>query len=142
MASATPRLRVEGACQELGRGEVVQRCLHLLAGGSADPDFLITLGGPAAMHLLNDGVPDQQAYWLRVWAARGLLWVGPGKDIGLLRTALNDDAWRVREMLCKVVARHRVGDLLDDVADLESDPIQRVRAAAARAAVSIVQAGA
>lgn len=142
MASATPRLRVEAACQELGGTEVVERCLHLLAGGCADPDFLITLGGPAAMHLLDHGAPDQQAYWLRVWAARGLLWAGPGGDIGLLRTGLNDDAWRVREMLCKVVARYRVGDLLDDVAGLESDPVQRVRAAAGRAVISIVQASA
>lgn len=74
------------------------------------------------------------------WAARGLLWAGPGRDSGLLGKALNDDAWRVREMLCKVVARYRVGDLLDDVAHLESDPTQRVRAAAAPATASIIQA--
>jgi HEAT repeat protein len=81
-----------------------------------------------------------QDYWLRVWAARGLLWAGPGDDIDALRSALADDSWRVREMTCKVVARHRVGDLLDDVVVLESDPVSRVRSAAVGAARRIVEA--
>ena len=49
--------------------------------------------------------------------------------------ALADDAWRVREMAAKVVARHRVGGALDAVAPLRDDPIPRVRAAAHRAVV-------
>ena len=49
--------------------------------------------------------------------------------------ALADDAWRVREMAAKVVARHRVGAALDAVAPLRDDPIPRVRAAAHRAVV-------
>jgi hypothetical protein len=113
----------------------------LLTGGTADQDFLITLGGPAAIRYLDDGQPDHQAYWLRVWGARGLLWAGPGDDTVALRDALRDDHWRVREMACKVVARHRVGDLLEFVADLETDPVKRVRTAASRAAVNIVESG-
>lgn len=85
-------------------------------------------------------MPAGQQYWLRVWAARGLLWAGPGDDIDVLRAALDDEHWRVREMTCKVVARHRVGGLLDDVAALAADPVPRVRAAAERAATSIVVA--
>ena len=133
----TPRLRVEGACADLGRSEVVRRCQVLLSGGTADPDFIMTLGGPAAVRYVDDGQPDHQAYWLRVWGARGLLWVGPGDD-DALRRALDDDHWRVRLMVCKVVARHRVGDLLDRVSALEVDPIERVRIAASRAAIRIV----
>ena len=110
----------------------------MLAGGTADPDFIITVGGPAAVRYLSDGQPDYQAYWLRVWGARGLLWAGPGKDTAVLQNALDDDHWRVRELACKVVARHRVGDLLHRVAALESDPIKRVRTAAGRAAAAIV----
>jgi HEAT repeat protein len=121
---------------------VIRRCLGLLAGGSDDPQFIVTLGGDHARQLLDDGVPPGQAYWLRVWAARGLLWAGPGDDVDVLRSALADDAWRVRELTCKVIARHRVGDLLDEVAGLESDPVARVRSAAARAAALIVEAGA
>lgn len=139
-SSATPRLRIERACQVLGRAEVVRRCLGLLTGGSVDPQFLLVLGGTPARHLLDAGIPPGQEYWVRVLPARGLLWAGPGSDFELLRTALGDDAWRVREMTCKVIARHRVGDLLEDVAALESDPVPRVRRAALRAATRIVEA--
>ena len=138
----TPRLRVEGACCRLGRPEVIRRCCALLAGGTADPDFIITLGGPAAVRHLDDGQPAHQAYWLRVWGARGLLWAGVADDTSILRNALHDDHWRVREMACKVVARHQVGDLLDSVSTLESDPMERVRAVATRAAAAIIEAGA
>lgn len=137
----TPQTRVEGACARLGRCEVVGRCTALLAGASTDPDFIITLGGPAAIRYLNDGQPVNQAHWLRVWAARGLLWAGPGDDISALRAALADDHWRVREMVCKIAARHRVGELLDDAAQLEeTDPVKRVRIASARAVMRILDA--
>jgi hypothetical protein len=137
----TPQTRVAGACASLGRAEVVRRCTALLAGGSSDPDFIITLGGPAAIRYLNDGQPESQAYWLRVWAARGLLWAGPGEDLAALRAGLDDDHWRVREMVCTITARHRVGELLGQAAHLEeADPIKRVRAAASRAVTRIVEA--
>jgi hypothetical protein len=139
---ATPRLRIEQACEGLGRSEVIRRCLALLAGGTADPQFILTLGGHPARRLLDDGIPLAQEYWLRAWAARGLLWAGPGDEPDVLRAALADPAWRVRELMCKVVARHRVGDVLEDVAALQSDPVPRVRAAAVRAATLIVEAGA
>ena len=93
------------------------------------------------MRYFDDGQPEHQEYWLRVWAVRGLLWAGPGDDPAVLHEALSDDHWRVREMACKVVARHCAGDLLDHVANLERDPVQRVRTAAARAVVSILEAG-
>ncbi|HZQ84288.1 MAG TPA: HEAT repeat domain-containing protein [Acidimicrobiales bacterium] len=121
---------------------MVRRCLGLLAGGSEDPQFILTLGGEPALRLLDEGMPAGQRYWVRVWAARGLLWAGPGDDIDVLRAALDDEHWRVREMTCKVAARHRLGDLLDDMAALASDPVPRVRSAAERAAASIVAAGA
>jgi HEAT repeat protein len=46
--------------------------------------------------------------------------------------ALHDDAWRVREMALKVVARHRLQTASEQVDALKSDPSARVRAAAAR----------
>ena len=91
------------------------------------------------MRLLADGLPEGQRYWLKVMAARGLLWAGPGENPDQLRPAFTDETWRVREMLCKVVARHRVDELLEEVVALESDPVPRVRSAATRAAVSIVR---
>jgi HEAT repeats len=83
-----------------------------------------------------------QLYWLRVWGARGLLWVWDDSALGALRFALEDDAWRVREMAVKVVARHRLGDALASVAALQEDPVPRVRAAASRAVTVLTAAGA
>ena len=140
--SDSPERRIEQACQRFGRPQVVRRCLSLLSGESGDPDFVVMLGGAHAMRLLDDGVPRGQAYWLRVWAARGLLWAGPGDDIDVLGVALDDESWRVREMTCKVAARHRVGELLEEISALRDDPVRRVRDAAARAALRIVETGA
>ena len=141
MAHATPRLRIEAACDRLGRDAVIERCLSLLAGGEEAPDFVVMLGGAPATRLLAEGVRPAQAYWLRVWAARGLLWAGLGDDPERVRVGFRDEAWRVREMACKVVARHGIDDLLDDVIGLEADPVPRVRAAATRAAVRVVADG-
>ena len=60
----------------------------------------------------------------------------------VIANATRDEAWRVREMAAKVIARHRVGDALDAVAALRADPVQRVRAAAARAVTRLTAAGA
>jgi HEAT repeat protein len=51
--------------------------------------------------------------------------------------ATEDDAWRVREMAAKVIAKHHVGEALDAVAGLRDDPVPRVRAAAHRAVVTL-----
>ena len=135
---ATPRMRVAAACERLGTEDVIDRCLNLLAGGEASPEFLITLGGTPARRLLAEGLPASQEYWLRVWAARGLLWAGPGSDVARLRVGLRDEAWRVREMTCKVIARHRVDELLEGVERLETDSNSRVQEAAKRAARRIM----
>jgi hypothetical protein len=139
MTTAPPRLRVEAACQQVGRGEFISRCGAILAGAEGDPDFVVTIGGAPALHLLSRGLPADQRYWLRVWATRGLLWAGPPNDGEVLRSGLEDVSWRVREMTCKVIARHRVDELLDDLIALEVDPVTRVRAAAARAARRIIE---
>ena len=49
---------------------------------------------------------------------------------------------KLREMAAKVVARHLVGDLLSAVADLRTDPVPRVRAAADRAVARLTGKGA
>jgi HEAT repeat protein len=46
---------------------------------------------------------------------------------------LADEAWRVREMAAKVIARRQLGEALAGVAELRGDPVVRVRTAAARA---------
>jgi HEAT repeat protein len=51
--------------------------------------------------------------------------------------ATTDDAWRVREMAAKVVARYRIDDALDAMVDLQADEVPRVRSAAGRAVVAL-----
>jgi HEAT repeat protein len=139
VAEASPRVRILVASERLGRETFVQRCEDLLRGTEPDVDFLLVLGGAPARRFLGDGAPEGQRYWLRVWALRGLLWAGPG-DVEVLRKALADRSWRVREMAAKVVARHELDELLDDVSKLEQDSVRRVRDVARRAAVAIVGA--
>jgi HEAT repeat protein len=71
-----------------------------------------------------------------------LLWAWDDVAQPAVLTALRDDAWRVREMAAKVVARHRLDAALSCVADLQEDPTPRVRAAAARALMRLTAAGA
>ena len=128
----SPRESIEQECARRGRSAVVAGCVELLGGGEADDELVLALGGPPARWVLT-GESAGPAYWLRVWAARGLLWAWDDSAFAALRTALTDEAWRVREMALKVVARHRLEDLVVEAAALEDDPVARVRAAASRA---------
>ncbi len=142
----TPRLRVENACARLGAPAVVSGCLELLAGGAGDPGIVEVLGGEHGRVVLAQGVPPVHAYWLRVWGARGLLYAwDPDREpdvVAALVAATADDAWRVREAVCRVVAGRLLGDALDAVAALRHDPVPRVREAAYRALVRLTAAGA
>lgn len=131
-ASQTPRERIEQACARRGRDEVVSGCVELLEGGEADPELILALGGAPARWVVT-GERGGPPYWLRVWAARGLLWVWDDRALPSLEAALDDEAWRVREMALKVVSRHRLEDALPAVVRLQDDPVARVRTAALRA---------
>ena len=136
-----------------GGPALIAGCVALLGGRPDDVDdrLITVLGGEAAGEVLDGAAGGRSGYWPRVWAARGLLhaWADPadrrpsGDDRGrqhdrdashrprspsraataAIIGALADDAWRVREMAAKVVARHRVGGALDAVAPLRDDPI-------------------
>ncbi|WP_372530541.1 hypothetical protein [Euzebya sp.] len=137
---ALPRTRIGLACEELGQSAVVDRCIRVYEGLLGEEHFLRILGGDHAARLIDDGIPDRQVYWTRVWAMRGLLWSWDGREPSVLHAAASDDAWRVREMCAKVVARHRCGDLLTRMDELKrGDPNARVRREANRA-VEIVAA--
>jgi hypothetical protein len=117
-------------------------CAALILGDDSDTALIVVLGAGHARQILDNGVPDDQAYWIRVWAARGLLWAWDDAGIDAIRAALRDPAWRVREMAAKVVARHQLGDLLPAVAVLRTDPTERVRSAAHRAVAVLTRVGA
>ena len=137
----TPRESIERECEWRGRDAVVTGCIDLLEDREVEPELIIALGGPPARRAV-DGVGGP-GYWLRVWAARGLLWAWDDRAATALVAALGDEAWRVREMAAKVAARHLVGDALVPLQALQQeDPIPRVRAAAERAATRIIAASA
>lgn len=129
----TPRESVEAECRRRGAAAVVSGCIELLGGGDADDALVVALGGPPARSVLDTGPAPVHRYWLRVWAARALLYTWDDRALAPLLAALADPSWRVREMAAKVVARRRLGEGLTPVAGLRDDPVPRVRAAAARA---------
>ena len=136
----TPRESVEQECARRGKDEVVAGCVELLSGGDVDAELIVALGGPPARWVVT-GESAGPPYWLRVWALRGLLWAWDDMALQSVEAALKDDAWRVREMALKVVARHRLEDTLATVADLREDSTARVRAAASRALIRLAATG-
>jgi hypothetical protein len=137
----SPRESIEEECARRGKDAFVSDCIELLEGREADADLIVALGGPPARWAGTGdrGGPD---YWLRVWAARGLLWVWDDAALPSVMRSLDDESWRVREMAIKVVARHRLSPALSAVAELREDPVARVRRAASRGLARLVGTGA
>ena len=125
----SPQDRVAAAIAILGEAEVVDRALALLAGLNAGEEFLIVAGGPHAQGLL-DGAPP--LYWPEVWGARVLLYAWNDSAREGVTAGLQNQAWRVREMCCRVAAT-RTLDAAEYLRELLTDDTARVRAAAARA---------
>ena len=131
----TPRESVEQECALRGERAVVSGCIAMLRGRAVDGDLIMALGGPPADWVRTGGEsgPD---YWLRVWAARGLLYAWHGSARGAVRSALEDEAWRVREMAVRVVAERKLREERALVQARCHDDSSRVRAAAVKASSS------
>ena len=136
----TPREHIRAECARRGTEAVLADCLALL-DGSLDPERVWSLTPRGADKYL-DGREHEDTYWFRVWALRGLLWSWDDRAVPAVCRALEDEAWRVREMAAKVVARHLVGDATEAVAARLDDPVPRVRGAAHRALVRLTAADA
>jgi len=95
--------------------------------------------GPGAAVVLRGGAGDVTGYWPRVWAMRGLLYAWDESAVAAVVGSVKDESWRVREMCAKVVARHCVDDALEAMNGLTHDPVLRVRRAAHRALVRLVE---
>jgi HEAT repeats len=132
----SPRESIERECDRRGKPEVVAGCVDLLNGRAVDTDLVLALGGPPARWVVTREPPGPP-YWVRVWATRGLLWAWDDAALPAMKRALNDEAWRVREMALKVIARHKLCDALTAALELREDPVRRVRAAAARTLVRL-----
>ena len=121
--------RIAAAVEQLGVDTVVLRSLSLLAGNNEGEEFLLVVGGEHAQGIL-DGAPV--LYWPELWGTRALLYVWNDSAIAGVGAALQNRAWRVREMATRVAASRQLR-LQDEVGALLIDEVPRVRAAAARA---------
>ena len=126
---ASPADRIAHAVAALGENEVIDRAKALLAGLNAGDEFLLWVGGKHAQGIL-DGAPP--LYWPEVWGARTFLYVWNDSATPAVLAGLGNQAWRVREMSAKVVARREL-QYPAEVAALATDEVARVRAQAARA---------
>jgi hypothetical protein len=137
----TPRQSIAAECQRRGKPALVSACIDLLQGRhDVDDALLLALAGPHAEAVLSGQAGGITGYWPRVWAARGLLHAWDNRATAAIIQATTDDAWRVREMAAKVIARHRIGDAFTAAAGLRNDQVPRVRAAAERAIVFLTAA--
>jgi hypothetical protein len=137
----TPRQSVEAECERRGKPAVVSGCIDLLEARDGDDALFLALGGPPAEYVLAGRGGGKEGYWPRVWAARGLLYAWEDRATAAIVRATTDDAWRVREMAAKVIARHGVGDALSAVIGLRDDHVRRVRSAAERAVAMLTASG-
>lgn len=126
---ASPGDRIALAVERFGEREVSDRAAALLSGTNEGEEFLLWVGGRHAQGIL-DGAPA--LYWPEVWGARTLLYAWDGPAAEVVRAGLANQAWRVREMCCRVVV---VRDLPfgGELIPLLRDESARVRANAARA---------
>jgi hypothetical protein len=129
----TPKQSILLEVDRRGRMNCVRECIAILDGHTVDGAFLRVIGGPGGDAVLQGRWGGVEGYWPRVWAARGLLHVWDDVATDAIVGATTHDAWRVREMSAKVVARHHVGPAVDAVVTLLADDNARVRAAARRA---------
>jgi len=100
---------------------VVSGCVDLLLGRAVDDALVLALGGPPAEYVLGGGAGGRNGYWPRVWACRGLLYAWEKEAAPAVVQATGDNAWRVREMAAKVIARHRIEDAIGAAVGLQDD---------------------
>ncbi len=123
----TPRKLVQRVGDDIGVDLLRSWCVDLLRGeASAEDDRYPHIGWLG-------GTTGWLAYWARVWGARGLLHAGPPDDPAPVLAGLEDEAWRVREMVLKVITRYELDDPAGRIAGLTQDPVGRVRWQAWRA---------
>ncbi|MFG1623554.1 HEAT repeat domain-containing protein [Kribbella sp. NPDC049227] len=135
-----PREVVLRACAGHGQDTVIDWCIDFLTGEisgedayGADLPKLAAITGSAHPGGWSEPVDPVNYYWIRVWAARVFLYVWRDDVVDALLVAVKDPAWRVREHVARITAKHELGQLADALVPDLSHELPRVRAAAARA---------
>jgi hypothetical protein len=121
--------RIAAASERHGEAIIVERAISLIEGNNEGKEFLLIVGGEHAQGIL-DGAPV--LYWPELWGTRALLHAWDDSAADAVRTALTNQAWRVREMATRVVATRRL-DAREQLLALLTDETPRVRAGEARA---------
>ncbi len=121
--------RLAAAVGRYGEATVVLRCLSLIAGNNEGEEFLLFVGGDHARGILNGAPP---LYWPELWGTRALLYVWNDSATAAIGAALQNQAWRVREMGARVAAARSL-PFADALTELLTDEVARVRGSAARA---------
>lgn len=120
----------------LGRLSSVTVCLDLLEGAPRE-DYLDELpyltGLPFGEGAITRDRSKWQDYWVRVWGARGLLYVWDDIAIPAVVAGLAHSHWRPAEMCLKVSTRREIGEAGPGAAALLDHGLARVRSQAARA---------
>lgn len=96
-----------------------------------EPELMSYLGGRRGPRFVEFGL-GKEAYWLRVWPLRAMLYAWHPSGASIVVAGLADEHWRVREMAGKVAALRELGATAEACAALLGDPVPRVRAVAAR----------
>jgi hypothetical protein len=118
--------------EKWGETGFIDRCVGLLQTMSwGDEPELMTCMAAAGPRFVELG-PGNQEYFLRVWPLRAFLYAWDPRAEQAVVAALADEHWRVREMAAKVAALRQIGAAAGPASALLSDPVPRVRAAAAR----------
>jgi len=121
--------RIAAASERHGEAVIVERAVSLIEGNNEGKEFLLIVGGEHAQGIL-DGAPV--LYWPELWGTRALLHAWDDSAADAVRSALSNQAWRVREMATRVVATRRI-EAHHQLVALLTDETARVRASAARA---------
>ena len=133
--AAHPSVLVGLAVERWGEPGFVTRCVALYRTLSWDdePELMSYVGGRRGPRFVEFGL-GKEAYWLRVWSLRAMLYAWHPSGTPIVVDGLTEEHWRVREMAGKVAALRELGAASEAVAGLLDDSVPRVRAVAARAA--------
>ncbi|ONI69403.1 hypothetical protein BWI15_22730 [Kribbella sp. ALI-6-A] len=138
--SGHPKDVVRAACAEYGEDVVVGWCVALLTGeisgeeafGAELPKLVAITGSPDPGGW-SKPVDPVNYYWVRVWAARALMYTWRDEAVDALRAVADDPAWRVREHVARITAQRELGELVDSLLPMLDHELPRVRAAGVRA---------
>jgi hypothetical protein len=134
-AEATPVKLIDAYVATHGKTAFVDSCTELLLGANwrEHDDVIRALGGK--VQGLESG--SWKEYWVRTWAARGLLHAWDDRASHALRRGLRDEHWRVVEMCLKVCRAHNVSQVCAECLSALKSETPRVRTAAVRAVAII-----